>query len=75
MAESLFVMPFGKYKGQDVEDLPSSYLDWLTEQDFFCDKYRTGLEAVNTELRFRQQFPHERAGVVDEDHNWNRRAK
>ena len=24
-------MPFGKYKGQDMEDLPDSYLLWLAE--------------------------------------------
>jgi uncharacterized protein (DUF3820 family) len=23
--------PFGKYKGQDVEDVPSDYLMWLLE--------------------------------------------
>ena len=24
-------MPWGKYKGQPIEDLPSSYLRWLAE--------------------------------------------
>lgn len=24
-------MPFGKYKGQDVEDVPTGYLLWLLE--------------------------------------------
>lgn len=24
-------MPFGKYKGQDVEDVPSPYLRWFCE--------------------------------------------
>lgn len=24
-------MPFGKYKGQQLEDLPTSYLYWLAE--------------------------------------------
>ena len=24
-------LPFGKYKGQDIEDLPTSYLYWLAE--------------------------------------------
>lgn len=26
-----FKMPFGKYKGRDIETLPSSYLRWLAE--------------------------------------------
>lgn len=24
-------MPFGKHKGEEIEDLPSSYLRWLAE--------------------------------------------
>lgn len=24
-------MPFGKFKGHDLEDVPNSYLDWLYE--------------------------------------------
>lgn len=24
-------MPFGRYKGEDMEDLPTSYLYWLAE--------------------------------------------
>lgn len=24
-------MPFGKHKGEEIEDLPSSYLKWLAE--------------------------------------------
>lgn len=56
MAESLFNLPFGKYKGQPIEDVPTSYLRWLTEQDFFCDKFPKGLDAVTIELKFRQAF-------------------
>ena len=25
-------MPFGKYKGKPMEDVPASYLDWLRDQ-------------------------------------------
>jgi hypothetical protein len=25
------IMPWGKFKGKDIEDLPSSYLKWLAE--------------------------------------------
>jgi uncharacterized protein (DUF3820 family) len=24
-------MPFGKYKGQDLDDLPEGYLQWIAE--------------------------------------------
>lgn len=27
-------MPFGKHKGQDMENVPASYLLWLFEQDW-----------------------------------------
>lgn len=31
-------MPFGKYKGEDLEDLPTDYIDWLlTECDLLPD--------------------------------------
>jgi uncharacterized protein (DUF3820 family) len=44
---------FGKYKGQDIEDVPASYLAWLGEQDFigkfpdvknYIEKNRKGIE-------------------------------
>lgn len=25
-------MPFGKYKGEHIEDIPTNYLKWLEEQ-------------------------------------------
>lgn len=71
MADSLFVLPFGKFKGQAIEDIPTPYLNWLTEQDWFCDDHRQGLHAVNTELNFRERFGG--CDEPDEDHNWNRR--
>lgn len=73
MAESLFNLPFGKYKSQPVEDVPTFYLHWLTEQDWFCDNHRQGLEAVNTEIAFREKFGGNRE--PDEDRDWNRRNK
>lgn len=27
-------MPFGKYKGRRMQDVPSGYLDWLLGQDW-----------------------------------------
>lgn len=73
MADSLFVMPFGKHKGLGIEDVPTSYLQWLTEQDFFCDEHRQGLDAVNKELNFRERFSD--GDEPEEDRNWNRRTR
>ncbi len=34
------IMPWGKHKGEDIEDIPSSYLKWLAEncenEDICC---------------------------------------
>jgi uncharacterized protein (DUF3820 family) len=30
----MIVMPFGKYKGQSIDEIPTDYLDWLIGQDF-----------------------------------------
>lgn len=42
-------MPFGKFKGTDIEDLPSDYLKWMAEnvddEDICC--------AADEEYRFR----------------------
>lgn len=33
------LMPFGKHRGTRVTDCPESYLRWLTEQDWFKEKF------------------------------------
>lgn len=30
-------MPFGKHKGQAMQDVPASYLDWLRDQEWLKD--------------------------------------
>jgi len=44
------IMPFGKYKGKDIVDIPSSYLKWLAKQDWVDGPLG---KAVEEELRFR----------------------
>lgn len=39
-------MPFGKFKGQPLSDLPDWYVDWCLEQDFVKDLLRAELEKV-----------------------------
>lgn len=43
-------MPFGKYIGQDLEDIPSSYLRWLAEN---CDDDEI-CEAADEEYQWRE---------------------
>jgi hypothetical protein len=38
------VMPFGKFKGSAVADLPDWYLAWCLEQDFIKEPLRAVLE-------------------------------
>jgi len=71
-SESLWILPFGKHKGKEIESIPSSYLEWLTEQDWFCKQYKHGLEQIEKEMKFRDDFPEERSselldGPHDED--------
>ena len=44
------IIPFGKYKGTNIEDLPSSYLKWLAEN---CDNDEI-CEAADEEYRWRK---------------------
>jgi len=55
-APSLFTMPFGKHKGKDIEDLDASYLEWLLEQEWFCSKNHTAVEAIKKELEYREKW-------------------
>ena len=54
-------MPFGKYKGEPLEDLPGDYLEWLSTLDLRA-KLR---EAVAVERDRRLYFPAESNSRVD----------
>lgn len=45
-------MPFGKYKGEDIEDLPSDYLRWLAGN---CDWNTEIQEEADEEYWHRDQ--------------------
>jgi hypothetical protein len=45
-------MPFGKYKGQPLEAIPTSYLDWLLRS---CDLNYSFHLGVEDELRHRAE--------------------
>lgn len=39
-------MPFGKYKGRPLGEVPDSYWNWFLGQDF-CDQYPDLVEYAN----------------------------
>lgn len=47
-----FIMPWGKFSGKSIEDIPSSYLKWLAEEcedDEIC-------EAADAEYEWRTEW-------------------
>ncbi len=36
-------MPFGKHKGEEISDLPATYLEWLIENVAMDDKLETAV--------------------------------
>jgi uncharacterized protein (DUF3820 family) len=47
------VLMFGKFKGKDLEDVPSDYLKYLVESDWFEGKYLELVDPIENELKFR----------------------
>lgn len=56
MADSLWIIPFGKYKDTDIEDIPDSYLIWLKGEGWFKIKFKDKISIIEKELKFREQF-------------------
>lgn len=50
-------LPFGKSanEGKTLEELPSSYLQWLLEQDWFEEKYARFVDFVQQEWNWREE--------------------
>lgn len=38
-ADGNSILPFGKYKGEKLGDIPAWYLIWLYDEDWFANKY------------------------------------
>lgn len=69
-----YEMPYGKHKGQCVDEVPVSYLDWLAgETDPFKDKLRRYVQNERVRGRFAEEL-----GDDDEDpeqlEGWDCRA-
>jgi uncharacterized protein (DUF3820 family) len=50
------IIPFGKHRGEDIEEVPSHYLVWLTEQDWFNDQFVQLSNLVVKELEWREKW-------------------
>jgi hypothetical protein len=51
MPDDKFIIPFGKYKGEYLCDLPTSYIEWL-EDNIESDKIRN---LATAELSYREK--------------------
>lgn len=50
------VLFFGKYKGQDIESVPSVYLMYLLESDWFEEKYPEFVKEIDEEIGYRDDW-------------------
>jgi uncharacterized protein (DUF3820 family) len=48
--------PFGKYKGKLICEVPTSYLHFLQDQDWFIGKFKDMAEQVQIELNYRDKW-------------------
>ena len=48
-------IPFGKYKGEQITEIPDEYLEWLLDQDWFKDKFKSHYDTITAELTTRQE--------------------
>ena len=56
MAESLGTIPFGKFKGKDIEDIETTYLEWVKGEDWFKKRFADLHDNILKELKYRTQF-------------------
>ena len=56
MTKYLWVIPFGKWKGKPIEDIETSYLEWISGEGWFKTKFKEGYKQIKQELKFRKDF-------------------
>lgn len=57
-------MPFGKFRGSPLSELPDGYLEWLGSLDNLREPLRSG---VHAELRRRQAVPADEIRALADD--------
>ena len=58
MSESIEYLTVGLHRGKNIADVPSGYLEWLVEQDWFNKgggNYEQECLAVEKELAYREK--------------------
>lgn len=50
------IMPFGAFKGKELEDVPSSYFTWLLDQNWFNDKFPGLSNQIVSEMDWREKW-------------------
>ncbi len=50
------IIPFGAFRDKDIEEVPSKYLTWLTNQDWFNDKHVQLSNEMVAELDWRDKM-------------------
>lgn len=56
MSETLHKMIVGKFKGMNIEDIPDSYLEWISDEAWFKAGYPQLYENIIFELEERDKF-------------------
>ncbi len=56
MRDKPIIFPFGKFKGWDIESIPSSYIKWVLETDWFDKQYKDLTKELDKELKYRDRF-------------------
>ena len=51
MSSGMSILKFGKHKGEDLTDIPMTYLKWLEEQDWILEELR---REINHEINRRE---------------------
>ncbi len=50
------LLPFGKFRGQSLEDIPNYYLSYILDNNFLRGVYEYLLIPAEKELNYRKQF-------------------
>lgn len=56
LPEEETIIPFGKYKGQSIEDIPNDYLKWFVDNVCTQDEYVWMEKPIIKELQYRNKF-------------------
>jgi len=56
MSDQEYYMPWGKYRGENIDNVPRHYLEWLLEQEWIGDKKNESfVEAIEAQLAMRDR--------------------